>query len=48
MTAGLSEEFDAWETNPGLVTALLPGELDALPEHPERAAERSLRLVADD
>jgi len=43
-----AEEFDAWETNPGLVTALLPGELDALPEHPERAAERSLRLVADD
>ena len=41
-----AEEFDAWESEPGLVPALLPTGL-ALPEHPERTAERSLRLVKD-
>jgi len=43
-----AEEFDTWETDPGLVQALLPGELDALSIHPERKAERSLWLVDDE
>ncbi len=42
-----AEEFDAWETNPGLVSALLPGNLDALPAHPERQAERAIRAMDD-
>ncbi|MDH3298497.1 MAG: PIG-L family deacetylase [Gemmatimonadota bacterium] len=42
-----AEEFDAWETNPGLVSALLPGDLDALSPHPERRAESSIRLMDD-
>lgn len=35
-----AEEFDAWESAPGLVTSLLPVEGGVLPVHPERTAER--------
>lgn len=37
-----AEEFDAWESDPGIVTSLLPATLTHLSEHPEREAERSL------
>lgn len=35
-----AEEFDAWESEPGLVDALLPAEGAQRPAHPERDAER--------
>ena len=38
-----AEEFDAWESDPGLVKSLLPATLERYSEHPEREAERSRR-----
>ena len=32
----MAEEFDAWETQGGLVETLLPVEVQGLPDHPER------------
>lgn len=32
-----AEEFDAWETRPGVVPALIPAELAGPPDHPERS-----------
>lgn len=31
-----AEEFEAWETEPGIVSALLPARPTGLPDHPER------------
>jgi LmbE family N-acetylglucosaminyl deacetylase len=35
-----AEEYDAWESEGGLVTSLLPARRDHLAVHPERTAER--------
>jgi LmbE family N-acetylglucosaminyl deacetylase len=37
-----AEEFDAWETRGGVVPALLPAEIEGLPDHPERTNELTL------
>jgi hypothetical protein len=36
-----AEEFDAWETGTGLVTALLPADPAGLGPHPERSEQQS-------
>ena len=41
-----AEEYDAWESAPGLVTSLLPAARESLRYHPERTAERE--ATADD
>lgn len=38
-----AEEFDAWESEPGVVGALLPARREGHPYHPERADDRSPR-----
>ncbi len=38
----LAEEFDAWETRGGIVSSLLPVEIDGAPDHPERTREETL------
>lgn len=38
----MAEEFDAWETEGGIVTSLLPAPLDGAPDHPERTREETL------
>ncbi len=37
-----AEEFDAWETEGGLVSSLLPAGTAGPPDHPERTDERTL------
>lgn len=38
----MAEEFDAWETEGGIVKSLLPAPLDGAPDHPERTREETL------
>ncbi len=38
----MAEEFDAWETRGGIVSSLLPVEIDGTPDHPERTREETL------
>lgn len=38
----MAEEFDAWETRGGIVSSLLPVEIDGAPDHPERTREETL------
>ena len=38
----MAEEFDAWETPGGIVSALLPVGIDGAPDHPERTREETL------
>ncbi len=38
----MAEEFDAWETRGGIVSSLLPVEIDGPADHPERTREETL------